>query len=88
MMKRRQIYLDQEQTRELDRLAKRDRTTVSQVIRQAIDAYVAKDDPPPLERIEDHPMWRFVGSLDDSHGDKVTHGSTSVDDIYKGRTPF
>jgi predicted transcriptional regulator len=38
MMRRTQIYLDEQQRRKLDRVAKRTRRTVSDLIREAIDA--------------------------------------------------
>ena len=38
MMRRTQIYLDDRQRRQLDRVAKRTRRTVSELIRDAIDA--------------------------------------------------
>ena len=41
MMKRTQIYLDDAQRRKLDRVAKRTRRTVSDLIREAIDARYA-----------------------------------------------
>jgi len=41
MMRRTQIYLDDRQRRKLDRVAKRTRRTVSELIREAIDARYA-----------------------------------------------
>lgn len=41
MMRRTQIYLDDRQRRKLDRVAKRTRRTVSDLIREAIDARYA-----------------------------------------------
>jgi hypothetical protein len=41
MMRRTQIYLDDAQRRKLDRVAKRTRRTVSDLIREAIDARYA-----------------------------------------------
>ncbi len=41
MMRRTQIYLDDRQRRKLNRVAKRTRRTVSDLIREAIDAHYA-----------------------------------------------
>lgn len=41
VMKRTQIYLDDRQRRQLDKVAKRTRRTVSELIREAIDARYA-----------------------------------------------
>jgi predicted DNA-binding protein len=41
MMRRTQIYLDDRQRRKLDRVAKRTRRTVSDLIREAVDARYA-----------------------------------------------
>jgi hypothetical protein len=46
VMRRTQIYLDERQRRKLDRVAKRTRRTVSDLIREAIDARYAA---PPRE---------------------------------------
>lgn len=44
---RTQIYLSKEQRLRIDRIAKRDRTTLAGVIRDAVDAYVAARDADP-----------------------------------------
>ena len=41
-MRRTQVYLTEEQRRSLDRLAKRERATLAEVIRRAVDEYVAR----------------------------------------------
>ena len=49
---RTQIYLTEEQRRRLDAWAKREGKTLAQVIRGAVDAYVAED-PPDLATVLD-----------------------------------
>jgi predicted transcriptional regulator len=49
MMRRTQIYLDDRQRRELDQVAKRTRRTVSDLIREAIDAWRQRPDLGPTD---------------------------------------
>lgn len=51
MNRRTQIYLDDSQTAELDKLASAERTTRSTIIRRAIDAYLAQE-------LHDAAAWR------------------------------
>ncbi|MEX1006435.1 MAG: CopG family transcriptional regulator [Acidimicrobiia bacterium] len=44
MAQRTQIYLSDEQRARLDEIASRRQVTMAEVVRQAIDAYVASDD--------------------------------------------
>ena len=44
MMQRTQIYLSDEQRARLDDLAARKRVSMAEVVRQAIDAYLDRDD--------------------------------------------
>jgi Mlc titration factor MtfA (ptsG expression regulator) len=57
---RTQIYLTEEQRRRLDAWAKREGKTLAQVIRDAVDAYVAED-PPDLEAV----LRESFGSMPD-----------------------
>jgi Mlc titration factor MtfA (ptsG expression regulator) len=57
---RTQIYLTEEQRRRLDAWAKREGKTLAQVIRDAVDAYVAED-PPDLEAV----LRESFGSIPD-----------------------
>ncbi len=49
---RTQVYFTQEQRRRLDSLAKREGKTLAEVVRAAVDAYVA-DAPPDLDVVLD-----------------------------------
>src|SRR3954469_2290879 len=85
-MERTQVYLTTEQRKALARLAKRKGTSVSVLVRDAISSYMRRQDigetPPPLERIEDHPLWGLVGMIKDS-GEGTTYGSTTYkEDLY------
>lgn len=76
-MERKQIYLEREQEKELERLAKRRGVSVSSLIREAVASYLAAHEPPVLERIEDHPIWKIVGIVDDPNA--PTDGSVNHD---------
>ena len=88
-MKRRQIYLAEEQIEQLKRLAKIDRSTVSGLVRDAITAYLARNmtpasagiEAPGWTRIEDHPLWGIVGII--KSGELPVDASASIDeDVY------
>lgn len=64
-MERYQIYLEREQKRELERIARLKGSSVSGIIREAVDSYMAGNRPKPIERIEDHPLWGLVGMIKD-----------------------
>ncbi len=49
---RTQVYFTQDQRRRLDALAKREGKTLAEVVRQAVDAYIAQA-PPSLEVVLD-----------------------------------
>jgi hypothetical protein len=49
---RTQVYFTEEQRRRLDALAKREGKTLAEVVREAVDAYVAQA-PPDLEVVLD-----------------------------------
>jgi Ribbon-helix-helix protein, copG family len=48
---RTQIYLTREQRRRLDGRARREDKTLAQVIREAVDAYVAEEPPSPVDAL-------------------------------------
>jgi hypothetical protein len=93
-MERYQIYLDPAQRKELQRLAERKGCNVSQVIRDAVDAYVeheAQAELPPLERVEDHPLWALITMADEADDPSLprTHGSTDYrETLYGGDHPW
>ncbi len=59
-MERTQIYLGTKQKEQLEQLAERDQTTVSALVRAAIDSFLVENLTPDL-RPEDHPVWSIVG---------------------------
>lgn len=48
---RTQVYFTEDQRRRLDDLARREGKTLAQVVREAVDAYTAREEPPSLERM-------------------------------------
>jgi hypothetical protein len=56
-MKRKQIYIQQEQETALKELAARRGVPEALLIREAVARYIAEQEPAVLERIEDHPLW-------------------------------
>ena len=93
-MKRFQIYLGEGQHKELERLAAAKDCNVSELVREAIDALVASEArrvPTPLERIEDHPIWKFIEKIDaEADPDApTTYGSTTYKQaLYGGDRPW
>ena len=62
-MKRKQIYILEEQEQALEYLAERRGVPVSLMIREAIAKYIVEQEQEPLlERVEDHPLWGLVGA--------------------------
>jgi len=88
-MERTQVYLEAAQRKALAKLAKRKGTSLSVLVRDAVSSYIEREDlgetPPPLERIEDHPLWGLVGMIK-GEGEGTTYGSaTYKDDLYGDR---
>jgi Ribbon-helix-helix protein, copG family len=63
IMKRTQIYLEEAQSRELASRARRQGTTASHVIREAVDAYLAQP-----ESGEEQVLQRYRAALDAAFG--------------------
>lgn len=76
-MNRTQIYLSEEQQRELSRIARTRNTTASALIRDAIDAYLAAQLSPAdrLERLRQL-GWRLAVS---SSGSSTESGAEAVE---------
>jgi hypothetical protein len=82
-MKRKQIYVDPDHEAQLQQLALSRKVPVSHLIREAIAEYlVEQQEPPALERPEDHPLWGIVGIVDDP--DAPTDGSINLDHYLYG----
>ncbi len=57
---RTQVYFTEEQRRRLDALAKREGKTLAEVVREAVDAYVAQA-PPDLDVVLDETFGSMPG---------------------------
>ena len=64
-MKRKQIYIAEEQEAELERLAAQRKVPVSLMIREAVAAYITAQETPHFDNPEDNPLWAIVGMVDD-----------------------
>jgi hypothetical protein len=60
-MKRKQIYIEEEQERAIKAIAERRRVPEALVIREALAEYVTDHEMPVIARPEDHPLWGIVG---------------------------
>lgn len=78
-MKRKQIYIDPDQEYEIKQLAERRGVSESLVIRDAVAAYLVEQSAPAIERLEDHPLLRLAGIVDDP---KVPTDSSANLDHY------
>jgi predicted DNA-binding protein len=86
MMKRKQIYIEKEQDERLKRAAAERNVSEAKIIREAIDRYLVRLSPPPLKSMEDHPLWKIVGIIDDPEA--PTDGSENYDiHLYGPRRP-
>lgn len=61
-MRRKQIYLDEDDDERMKRLAERRGVPEALVIREAIAEYLVGHEPRDIRRPEDHPLWGIVGS--------------------------
>jgi predicted DNA-binding protein len=79
IMKRTQIYLDEEQAQRLARRARARGTTASKVIREAIDKYLAAPED------ADAHLARFRAALDQSFGvaPYLAEGARYVDELRR-----
>jgi len=72
-MTRTQVYLTEEQRRQIQRLAEAQRKTMAQVIREAVEEYVIR------QTTDDDPLWDIIGL----GASGITDGSIHHDrDIY------
>jgi hypothetical protein len=79
IMRRTQIYLDEEQARALSKRAARQGVTASHVIREAVDAYLARPED------EDERRTRYRAALQASFGSlpHLPNGVTFVEHIRR-----
>jgi hypothetical protein len=63
-MDRKQIYIAEEQEVRLKQIAEREHTTVSALIRDAVNVYLETRGAPDVA-MEEHPLWSIVGLIDD-----------------------
>ncbi len=67
-MKRKQVYLEEEQDRAIKRIAQQRGVSGALILREALTEYLAGHEPPEVERPEDHPLWGIIGMIDDAEG--------------------
>lgn len=83
-MERKQIYLADEQEEALKRIAYEEHTSVSQVIRDAVAAYIVDREEPQIAEAEAHPLWAIIGAASDPA--MPTNGSVAHDEVvYRPR---
>jgi Ribbon-helix-helix protein, copG family len=78
IVKRTQIYLEEEQSAQLAERARHRGTTASHVIREAVDAYLAQP-----ESEDDRALQRYRAALDGAFGvaPHLPGGTTHVDEL-------
>ena len=81
-MKRKQIYIEESQERELKERAQKRGVPEAVLIREALDVYLAEKPFPRFERPEDNPLWGIVGLIDDPNA--PTDGSINHDHYIYG----
>ncbi|MBI4865920.1 MAG: ribbon-helix-helix protein, CopG family [Candidatus Wallbacteria bacterium] len=64
------IRLPAEDHRELKRLALREKKSLSQLIREAVDARLGGPPAPPARKSGPDPFDALIGSIDSGHGDE------------------
>jgi hypothetical protein len=65
-MKRKQIYIEEDEEARLKELAARRGVAEAVVIREAVASYLAANEFKGFERMEDNPLWGLVGLIDDT----------------------
>lgn len=88
-MEGKQVYLEPGQEYELKRLAKRRGISVSSLIREAVDQYLAAHEPRASEQAEDYPLWKIIGIAGKEAGPPLqADGSVNHDrDLYGSPRP-
>ncbi|HEY7268930.1 MAG TPA: CopG family transcriptional regulator [Dehalococcoidia bacterium] len=81
IMKRKQIYIEDDQERRLKELAAERQVPESVLVRAALSEYLAKPFP-RFDGPEDNPLWGLVGVVEDA--DAPRDGSTNHDHYIYG----
>jgi hypothetical protein len=81
-MKRKQIYIEEGQERELKRIAKERGCSEAELVRDAVDRLIETSPPPQLSSMKEHPLWAIVGIVGDP--DAPTDGSVNHDHYLYG----
>jgi len=81
-MKRKQIYLTEEQERRLKELAVDRRVPEAALIREALNAFLDEHSFKGFDRMEDSPLWALVGLVDSPEG--PTDGALNHDHYLYG----
>lgn len=81
-MKRKQIYIEEEQDEQIKAIARQRGVAEAIVIREAVDAYLSASEYKGYDRMEDHPLWGIVGLIDDPNA--PVDGSVNHDHYLYG----
>jgi hypothetical protein len=83
-MKRTQIYLDQDDKRELEKLARRNRTSMGELVREAVSRYLKTETKRKI-LLKDDPVYQLIGAgrpPEKVKGRKKTNYGEKHDEIY------
>jgi len=82
IMKRKQVYIEDEQEQGLKRLAKERGCSEAALIREAVGRLLTDRELPALNSMEEHPLWGIIGLVDDP--DAPIDGSLNHDHYLYG----
>ncbi|MCL4418411.1 MAG: ribbon-helix-helix domain-containing protein [Actinobacteria bacterium] len=83
-MKKLNIYFDDNQYENLREKAYKNKTTMSEIIREAVDEYLKAKDKKNIRRIEDDPIFEIIGMFDSGIGDLgINHDKYLYDEPKK-----
>lgn len=83
-MKRTQIYLDQDEKRELQKLARRNRTSMGELVREAVSRYLKTETRRKI-LLKDDPVYQLIGAgraPEEVRGRKKTNYAKTHDELY------
>ena len=83
-MIRTQIYLDQDEKRELEKLARRNRTSMGELVREAVSRYL-KTETKRKVLLKDDPVYKLIGAArapEEVRRRKKTNYGETHDEIY------
>lgn len=83
-MKRTQIYLEEDERRELQKLARRNGTSMGELVREAVSRYLKTETQRKI-LLKDDPIYRLIGAgraAKEVRGKKKTNYAETHDEIY------